>query len=68
MYAIREANAGYGIGGRSADKHSGEWWRGDRWTPASDEAKTFDTAAEADRHAAEHCSRDYVVVVVEVTP
>lgn len=65
MYAIREANAGYGIGGRSADMHTGEWWRGDRWTPASNEAKTFEDASAAEAEASEKCTRDYTVVEID---
>lgn len=65
MYAIREANAGYGIGGRSADKHSGEWWTGSRWSPASNEAKTFDDEQAAEQHAAEHCTRETSVIEID---
>ena len=67
MYAIRETRNLSGAGLlRSADQHGGEWWRGDRWTPASDEAKTFDTEDEARQHAEEECSsRDWVVVEVD---
>ena len=62
MYAICEANRGYGIGGRSADKHGGEWWTGQIWSPASNEAKIFDSMEEAKSHASVNCSREWAVV------
>lgn len=65
MYAITEACRGRGVGTISRDQHGGEWWRGDRWTPASDEAMTFETAEEAESHAEQHISRAYAVVEID---
>ena len=50
MYAIRETNGT-------------EWWRGDRFTPASDEARLFDSADEAEEEADEKCAARTVQVV-----
>ncbi len=65
MYAITEKFRGRGIGPISRDQHSGEWWRGDRWTPASNEAMTFDSIEEAKAEAKQHISRECTVVEID---
>ena len=49
---------------RSADQHNGEWWRGDRWTPASDEACQYDTRADA-QSIADNLSRTATVYCID---
>lgn len=51
MYAIRET-------------HGSDWWSAVRgWTPASDEATTFETREEAEETAEEECQARTVRVV-----
>jgi hypothetical protein len=64
MYAICE-NTMVAGGVRSADQHGAEWWTGRRWSPASDEAKVYEEAADAEREAADLCDRDYTVVEID---
>ena len=65
MFAIREANSGYGVGGRSADKHYGEWYSESkgRWTPASNEASEYEDAEEA-QAVVDTLGRECVIVEV----
>lgn len=64
MYAIVENSLVIG-GTRSADQHGNEFWTGRRWSPASDEAKTFGSYEEAASHARENCDyRSWSVVEI----
>ena len=64
MYAIREAHGGVIGGVRSADQYGADWWTGSRWSCASDEARLYETEAEA-VEAGRECGRPVVVVEVE---
>jgi hypothetical protein len=64
MYAIAENTRVVG-GVRSADQHGAEWWTGRRWSPASDEAKAFDSAADAESEAQQSCDRDWTIIEID---
>jgi hypothetical protein len=45
MYAVVQGYAG--LTTTSRDLNARDWWRGSRWTPASDEAELYDSREEA---------------------
>ena len=58
MFAIAEAVGRLTNSTHSRDQAQ-EWWTGKHWSPASNEAKTFDSEADAKAHAESEIDRDY---------
>lgn len=52
------------IGGVLSRDHGREWWNGRAWSPAKNEAKLFDSSADAESHAADESLSGYLVLDV----
>lgn len=62
MFQIRTTFGGVIGGSISRDQGGPDWWRGDRWSPASDEAKDFDTREAAESEAVLHSLTGFTIV------
>lgn len=62
MFAICEARET--VGSVISRDNGREWWGGKRWTPAQDEAKLFDSRAQAEAEATENSLRSHIIVEI----